>query len=98
MATTKKKPHRIARAAHRLPVLFACLAAAPALALPDGCDSIASVPIRWNINYSQDIQTIFSNRCANCHVDHAGSPSADLDLDPKWSYENLVNAPSWAAG
>lgn len=59
-----------------------------------GCDSIASIPINWNIDYSSDIQNIFNMRCANCHVDHGGSPSADLDLDPEFSYVDLVNAPS----
>ncbi|MBN8480538.1 MAG: hypothetical protein J0L88_02985 [Xanthomonadales bacterium] len=65
-----------------------------ASAQPSGCTSIASVPITWNIDYANDIQTIFSTRCANCHVDHAGNPQAGLDLDPKWSYENLVGTPS----
>ena len=59
-----------------------------------GCDSIASIPITWNIDYSLDIQEVFNNRCSNCHVDHGGSPSGDLDLDPEFSYDNLVNGPS----
>ena len=81
-------------------LLLATLAALamPASAQPSGCDSIASIPITWNINYYQDLQTLFSTRCSNCHVDHAGSPSGDLDLDPEWSYENLVNAPSSVEG
>ncbi|MGB0132763.1 hypothetical protein [Dokdonella sp.] len=59
-----------------------------------GCESIASIPITWNIDYTTTIQDVFSNRCSNCHVDHAGSPSGDLDLDPEFSWDNLVNAPS----
>lgn len=59
-----------------------------------GCDSIASIPITWNIDYSTTIQDLFANRCSNCHVDHGGSPSGDLDLDPGFSWDNLVNAPS----
>lgn len=74
----------------------AVLALAPpaAHAQPSGCTSIAGVPITWNIDYYKDIQAIFSTRCSNCHVDHAGNPQAGLDLDPKWSYENLVGTPS----
>ena len=81
----------------RLACLLAAIdvtAAPSAQATPGGCDSIASVPIVWNIDYAVDLQEIFNKRCSNCHVDHAGSPSADLDLDPKWSYDNLVGAPS----
>ncbi len=59
-----------------------------------GCDSIASVPITWNIDYSSNIQDIFNNRCANCHVDHGGSPTGDLDLDPEFSWDNLVGQES----
>lgn len=77
--------------------LFAALfvLACPAVhAAPTQCDSIASVPITWNIDYATDIQGLFNERCSNCHVDHAGSPDANLDLDPKWSYDNLVGSPS----
>ena len=81
---------------------FGCsLAAALALAglaspvsAASGCDSIASVPITWNIDYTTTIQDVFTNRCSNCHVDHGGDPSGSLDLDPEFSWDNLVNAPS----
>lgn len=66
-------------------------------AAPTGCDSIASVPITWNIDYATDIQNLFSERCSNCHVDHGGSPDGDLDLDPEFSYDNLVGGPSNSA-
>lgn len=59
-----------------------------------GCDSIASIPITWNIDYNNDIQAIFNNRCSNCHVKSGGSPSAGLDLDPGASWDSLVNASS----
>ena len=59
-----------------------------------GCESIASIPITWNIDYTTTIQDLFANRCSNCHVDHGGSPSGNLDLDPEFSWDNLVNAPS----
>ncbi len=57
---------------------------------PAGCDSIAAVPIAWNIDYEADIQPIWDQRCANCHVDHAGLYLGDLDLDPGVSWDNLV--------
>jgi hypothetical protein len=69
------------------------LSASPATAA-SGCDSIASVPITWNIDYAVDIQGIFNNRCSNCHVDHGGTPLGDLDLNPEFSWDDLVNAPS----
>ena len=59
-----------------------------------GCESIASVPITWNIDYSVDLQGIFNTRCSNCHVASGGNPSGDLDLDPEFSWDDLVNAPS----
>ena len=67
--------------------------AAPLMAASE-CDSIASIPIRWNIDYENDIQTIFNNRCSNCHVKSGGEPSAGLDLDPGASWDALVNVPS----
>lgn len=66
-------------------------------ATPTGCDSIASIPIRWNIDYSVDLQDLFAQRCSNCHVDHGGDIRGDLDLDPKFSYENLVDTGSSSA-
>ena len=60
----------------------------------DGCDSVASIPITWNIDYTNDIQAIFNTRCANCHVKSGGNPEAGLDLDPGASWDALVNAPS----
>ncbi len=58
-----------------------------------GCDSIASIPITWNINYENDIQAIFNNRCSGCHVKNS-PPAAGLDLNPGASWDSLVNAPS----
>ena len=60
----------------------------------DGCDSIAGIPITWNVDYENDIQAIFNNRCSNCHVKSGGKPAAGLDLDPGASWDALVNAPS----
>jgi len=87
---------------HRLIALLltgiALLGAVPARVaaqtLPGGCNSIANVPATYAIDYQQDIQPIFSFGCANCHVDSAGAPEADLDLDPKPSWFNLVGVSS----
>lgn len=73
--------------------IFLAGTASPAFAA-SGCDSIAGVPIRWNINYENDIQALFNARCSNCHVKSGGSPEAGLNLDPGASWDSLVNAPS----
>lgn len=62
--------------------------------IPSGCDSIADTPATYAIDYQQDIQPIFSFGCANCHVDSAGDPEADLDLNPEPSWFNLVDVNS----
>lgn len=54
------------------------------------CDSLDSVPMLQHVTYGQ-IQAIFNTRCANCHVDHAGNPQSDLDLDPGVSWFYLVD-------
>ncbi|HJU38262.1 MAG TPA: hypothetical protein VJ724_01720 [Tahibacter sp.] len=59
----------------------------------DQCDSIDGVPLSQHVAYGQ-IQAIFNTRCANCHVDHGGTPQADLDLDPGLSWFYLVDTPS----
>lgn len=87
---------------HRLIALLlagiALLGAIPARvvaqAIPSGCDSIATVPATYAIDYQLNIQPIFSLRCANCHVQSAGAPDADLDLDPEPSWFNLVGVNS----
>ena len=76
-----------------IPLIAFCAMSDPSDAA-SGCDSIASIPIAWNIDYSKDIQTVFNNRCSNCHVKSGGSPAAGLDLDPGASWDSLVNAPS----
>lgn len=79
-------------------LLWAALGALPigaaGQAIPSGCDSIAAVPARYAIDYQNDIQAIFSFRCANCHVEHGGNPEGDLDLDPDPSWFNLVGIQS----
>lgn len=62
--------------------------------IPSGCDSIAAIPATYAIDYQLNIQPIFSSRCANCHVDSAGAPEADLDLNPEPSWFNLVGVNS----
>lgn len=58
------------------------------------CDSIESVPLRQHVNYDTDIQPIWSQRCANCHVDWGEFPEADLDLNPPNSWYFLVDQAS----
>lgn len=58
------------------------------------CDSLENVPLRQHVNYDTDIQPIWSNRCANCHVEPEGIPEADLLLDPPNSWYFLVDQPS----
>lgn len=80
---------------HRWLVAGLALSGLPSpLFAASGCDSIAGIPITWNIDYSKDIQAIFNNRCSNCHVKSGGNPEAGLDLDPGASWDALVNAPS----
>ena len=61
---------------------------------PSECDSIDSVPMRFDIDYGADVQPIFTKNCANCHVDSGGAPLAGLELDVGVSWFQLVDAPS----
>ena len=68
---------------------------AQAVIEPSGCDSDWRLqPITQTFNYADDVQPVWNQYCANCHVDHGGVPAAGLDLDPAFSYLNLVNAPN----
>lgn len=61
---------------------------------PSGCDGEwRQQPITHGFDYALDIQPIWDQFCANCHINHAGSPQAGLDLDPPFSYFNLVEVP-----
>ena len=63
------------------------------------CESLDSVPLRQHMNYNADIQPIWSQRCANCHVDFGtDQPEADLSLNPEKSWYFLVNQGSSVAG
>lgn len=63
------------------------------------CDNLDSVPLRQHMNYNADIQPIWSQRCANCHVDFGDDqPEADLSLNPEKSWYFLVNQGSSMAG
>ena len=42
---------------------------------------------------STNIQLVWTQFCANSHVDHGGVPLAGLDLNRPFSYANLINAP-----
>jgi hypothetical protein len=78
---------------YALAVLIAPLARA-AIA-PNGCDeSWRTQAVTQSFDYNTDIQPIWNQFCANCHVAHGGSPSAGLDLDAAFSYSNMVGAPN----
>jgi hypothetical protein len=58
------------------------------------CDSIDSIPARFDIDYQSDVQPIFDQHCANCHVDSGGAPEAGLELDSGVSWYELVDVAS----
>ena len=61
---------------------------------PTGCeDTWRTQPLTYAFNYAKDIQPIWGQYCSNCHVDFGSTPLGGLDLNPKFSYSNLVNAP-----
>jgi len=61
---------------------------------PTECDSIDSVPVRFDIDFGADVQPIFDQHCANCHVDSGGAPSAGMELDAGISWFQLVGVTS----
>ena len=61
---------------------------------PSECDSIDSVPMRFDIDYDADVQPLFVQQCSNCHVDSGGAPLAGLELDVGVSWFQLVGTPS----
>lgn len=71
-----------------------CSVAAAAIE-PTGCETAwLAQPVTQGFDYDNDIQPIWDQFCANCHVSHAGMPLGGLDLDPPFSLSNLVGAPS----
>jgi hypothetical protein len=63
--------------------------------LPEGCDdSLRDPPYTYRFDYTADIQPIWTQFCANCHVFHGGQPAYGLDLQAPNSYDALVLAPS----
>jgi len=65
-----------------------------AFAQASGCTPLGSQPVTPNVDYYQQIQPIWEQSCANCHVNHGGGPSAGLDLDLDWSWSNLFEVGS----
>jgi len=61
---------------------------------PSECDSIDGVPMRFDVDYGTDVQPIFTEHCANCHVDSGGAPLAGLELDVGVSWFQLVGTSS----
>lgn len=65
-----------------------------AQAQASGCVNLAQQPVTARVDYYSQIQPMFEIRCSNCHVNHGGSPSAGLDLDPEWSWLSVYEGPS----
>jgi len=59
-----------------------------------GCDDLAAIAETPSVDYSSQIQSIWAVRCANCHYNHGGTPSAGLDLNQGESWFSLHLAPS----
>jgi hypothetical protein len=81
-------------AALLLSLALASVAGVRAAEEPSECDSIDAVPMRFDIDYQTDVQAIFTQHCANCHVDSGGAPLAGLELDNGVSWFQLVGVPS----
>lgn len=83
-------------APHLSMLLSTLLAALLPTAIPaTGCDdAYLNMPVQYGFDYDRDLQPIWNQYCANCHVSHDGFPSAGLDLDPPWSFFNLFDTPS----
>ena len=61
---------------------------------PSECDSIDAVLMRFDIDYATDVQPVWDQHCANCHVASGGAPLAGLELDTGVSWEQLVGVAS----
>lgn len=74
----------------------ALLMAMLALAVPpESCDpAFLAEPQTHAFNYAAQIQPIWNQYCADCHVQHGGNPVMGLDLEPPFSRDNLVLVPS----
>lgn len=70
---------------------------ASAFGQASGCDDLSALPEIAQVDYLTQIQPIWEIRCANCHVNHSGSPSAQLDLDDDVSWLGLYRMPSGLA-
>lgn len=78
-----------------LHIVALCLPMAANAAIdPTGCeDAWRTQPVTYAFDYAKDIQPIWGQYCSNCHVDFGVTPLGGLDLNPQFSYTNLVNAP-----
>ena len=58
---------------------------------PESCDpAFRAEPQMHAFNYAAQIQPIWNQYCADCHVQHGGNPVMGLDLEPPFSRDNLV--------
>lgn len=62
---------------------------------PAGCDlAFLAEPQTHSFDYAAQIQPIWNQFCADCHVQHGGNPAVGLDLEPPFSRDNMVLVPS----
>lgn len=62
---------------------------------PSGCDPGFQAEAQAHaFDYAGQIQPLWNQYCANCHVAHGGNPAQGLDLDPPFSRDNLLWVPS----
>ncbi|MCG6118273.1 MAG: hypothetical protein MEQ07_08795 [Aquimonas sp.] len=96
LATLAPSTRRTAARAAVALMLGLCLPSA-VLAQATACDDLSALPITPRVDYLTEIQPIWEIRCANCHVNHSGSPSAELDLNEEASWAALYAMPSLIA-
>ncbi|TVS10441.1 MAG: hypothetical protein EA419_10680 [Wenzhouxiangella sp.] len=72
-------------------VILIFLASQPTLAGVGACDDLGTEPATGSVDFGQDIQPIFNDRCTGCHT--AGHFTG-LDLQAGASYGLLVNVAS----
>jgi hypothetical protein len=88
---------RLSAALAAVVLVLALCPASSASAQAEGCDDLSGLPVTPQVDYRTEIQPIWEIRCANCHVNHSGSPSAQLDLNEEESWAALYNMPSLIA-
>lgn len=62
---------------------------------PGGCEEAYLHQAQVHaFDYASQIQPLWNQYCADCHVQHGGNPQMGLDLEAPFSRDNLVWVPS----